>query len=91
MSRTVDRLRQVLPTGVTGLAGVACVACCLIPLLLAAGVLGGAGWVIAGQLMPGIAVALVATTAVGWWWATRHRTHVADCAGAEGCSCAPRR
>ena len=36
MSRTVDRLRQVLPTGLTGLAGVACVACCLIPALLAA-------------------------------------------------------
>jgi hypothetical protein len=91
LSRGVDRLRQVLPTGATGLAGVACVACCLIPVLLAVGVLSGAGWVIAGHLMPGIAAALVAMTALVWWWATRHRTHGMDCAGADGCSCARRR
>lgn len=35
------------PAGVkslAGLAGAACAACCIIPLLLAAGVLAGAGW-----------------------------------------------
>lgn len=91
MSRTVDRLRQVLPTGLTGLAGVACLACCLIPALLAAGVLSGAGWAVAGHLMPGVATALVAVTGLVWWWATRHRTHTTGCADGERCSCTPAR
>ena len=56
MSRTVDRLRQVLPTGLTGLAGVVCMACCLIPALLAARVLSGAGWAIAVAAVTGLSV-----------------------------------
>lgn len=52
--------RRFLPAGLSGLAGAACVACCAIPLLLAAGVLGGAGWVAAGRIMPGVALGLVA-------------------------------
>lgn len=82
-----DRLRRVLPAGVTGLAGLACLACCLIPALLAAGVIGGAGWATLGGLLPGIAVALAAAAALTWWWARRHRQHRAGCPGGS-CSCA---
>jgi hypothetical protein len=74
----------------TGLAGTACVACCAIPLLLAAGVLSGAGWAIAGQWMPGIAPSLVALAALAWWrTTTRRHPHRSGCAGSEGCSCQP--
>jgi mercuric ion transport protein len=73
----------------TGLAGTACAACCAIPLLLTAGVLGGAGWAVAGQWMPGIALALVALATLAWWRTTRHRAHRSGCAGVGNCSCQP--
>ena len=85
MIRAVPGVRRVVSAGLTGLAGTACVACCLIPLLLTAGVLSGAGWAIAGRWMPGIAVSLVALAALAWWRATR-RPHPAD--GGD-CSCPP--
>ena len=53
------------------MAGLACALCCLIPLLLAAGVLGGAGWAFLGQIMPGVALALAALTALAFWRARR--------------------
>jgi mercuric ion transport protein len=80
--------RRVLPAGLTGLAGAACVACCAIPLMLAAGALGGAGWVVLGRVMPGVAMVLAALAAVAWWWASRRR-HTRGCA-AGGCSCGER-
>ena len=54
---------RVLPAG---LAGVACAACCIVPGLIAAGLLarGGVIGAVLGWL-PGIAVALVAVAAVG--------------------------
>jgi mercuric ion transport protein len=64
---------RFLPSGLTGLAGLACAACCAIPLLLAAGVLGGAGWVVAGRWMPGMAILLVVLAAAAWWQAGRRR------------------
>lgn len=79
-------LRKLLPGGLTGLAGAACAACCAIPLLLAAGVLGGAGWAMAGQIMPGAAVVLVAMAVGAWWWATRRRRHSSGCDGST-CRC----
>ena len=57
------------------LAGTACLACCTIPLLLAAGVLTGAGWALAGQWMPGVALSLVALAALAWWRTARKPTH----------------
>jgi hypothetical protein len=57
----------------------------VIPLLLAAGVLGGAGWAAAGRVMPGVAVALAALAGGAWWWASRRR-HASKCSG-TGCSC----
>jgi mercuric ion transport protein len=61
--------------------------CCVIPLLLAAGVLGGAGWAAAGRVMPGIAVAMAAVAgSPGADW--RGGAPAADgCAGVAGCSC----
>ncbi len=81
----MSALRRLLPGSLTGLTGLACALCCLIPLLLAAGLLGGAGWAVLGQIMPGIALALAAVTGLAWWWA-RRRTHATGCAGGD-CSC----
>jgi hypothetical protein len=81
-----DRLR-ILPSGLTGLAGLACAACCVIPALLVAGVLGGAGWAAAGRVLPGVAIALTAAAAGAWWWVLRRRRHAAGCRGGSDCSC----
>ena len=86
MPRLADHARRVLPSSLTSLAGLACAACCAIPVLLAAGVLSGAGWAAAGAWMPGIAVALAGLAGAAWWWASRRR-HRAGCAGGEGCAC----
>ena len=86
VDRVADRARRVLPSGLTGLVGLACAACCAIPLLLAAGVLSGAGWAAVGAWMPGIAVALAALAGAAWWWASRRR-HRSGCVGGSGCGC----
>ncbi|MCM0674822.1 hypothetical protein NCC78_08980 [Micromonospora phytophila] len=86
MTRSAERLRRLLPTGMGSLAAAACAACCAIPLLLAAGVLGGTGWAAAGRFMPGVAVGLAALAALSWWSNARRRTHPAGCAGGA-CSC----
>jgi hypothetical protein len=80
-------LRRSLPTSLGGLAGLACALCCAIPLLLTAGVLGGAGWALLGQILPGIAVALAAATVLAWWWGRRRPAHANGCSGGD-CSCA---
>ena len=77
-------LRRVLPTGLGGLAGLACALCCAIPLLLLAGVGSGTGWAVFGQILPGVAVALVALAALAWWWAKRRPAHAAGCSAADG-------
>ncbi|WP_446210305.1 hypothetical protein [Micromonospora sp. IBSANI012] len=69
----------------TGLAGAACAACCVLPPLLAAGVLGGAGWAAANRFLPGVAVALAVLAGLSWWWASKRR-HASGCAGGN-CSC----
>lgn len=66
------------------LAGLACLACCLIPVLLTAGVLGGAAWITLGRWMPTIAVVLAAAAA-GLFWVTARRRRSTGC-GAD-CSC----
>ncbi|MBM7490998.1 mercuric ion transport protein [Micromonospora luteifusca] len=72
----------------TGLAGAACAACCVLPFLLAAGILGGAGWAAASRFMPGVAVALAVLAGLSWWWASKRR-HTTGCAGGN-CSCGQR-
>lgn len=81
-------MRRLLPQGLGGLTGLACALCCAIPLLLAFGVLGGAGWAFLGQIMPGIVLALAALTALAFWLA-RRRSAAAHATGCEGgtCSC----
>lgn len=73
--------RRILPAGLSGVAGVTCAACCVVPMLLTAGVLGGAGWVTTGRWLPAVAVVLVALAAGAWWWA--NRAHECD----DDCSC----
>ncbi|MBM0256105.1 hypothetical protein [Micromonospora sp. 4G55] len=84
MPTIADRLRRLLPSGMTGLAATACAACCVLPPLLAAG-LGGAGWAAANRFMPGVAIALAVLAGLSWWWAGR-RTRTAGCSGGN-CSC----
>ena len=84
-----DRTRRRLPTALAGLGAVACVACCALPLLLAAGALSGAGWVITGRWLPAVAGLLIASAAV-LWWTFRRRRHQQGCSGGAGCSCARR-
>ncbi|MBQ0897042.1 hypothetical protein KBX37_28825 [Micromonospora sp. U56] len=85
MPTPADRLRRLLPSGMTGLAGAACAACCVLPALLAAGLLGGAGWAAVNRFLPGVAVALAVLAGLSWWWASKRR-HTAGCAGGN-CSC----
>ncbi|WP_157745832.1 hypothetical protein [Micromonospora purpureochromogenes] len=85
MPTPADRLRRLLPSGMTGLAGAACAACCILPPLLAAGVLGGVGWAAANRFLPGVAVALAVLAGLSWWWASKRR-HTTGCVGGN-CSC----
>jgi mercuric ion transport protein len=58
---------------------------CVIPLLLAAGVLSGAGWHRV-RWLPGVAVVLAGLTGGAWWWAGRRRRR-GGCAGGTTCAC----
>jgi hypothetical protein len=81
---TGDRRYRGLPKGLTGLAGLACAACCLIPMLFAAGVIGGAGWAAIARALPAIAIAMAAGAGLMWWWVARGRS--TKCATDCGCS-----
>jgi mercuric ion transport protein len=70
---------------ITGaLAALACAACCAIPLLIAAGILTGAGAAILKQTLPAVAAGL-AVAALGMWWL--HRRRSARRAAPAGASC----
>ena len=77
--------RQLLPKGLAALAGLACVAFCAIPWLIAAGILGAAGWAGFISWLPGIAVALAALAAMIWWWTGARRKHASSTAGECAC------
>lgn len=79
--------RRLVPGGMAGLTGLACAACCAIPVLVAAGVVGGAGWAALGEVMPGIAVAMAALTGLAWWL-LRRRRQAAHGTGCQGGACA---
>ncbi|BCB75068.1 hypothetical protein GCM10022251_35650 [Phytohabitans flavus] len=71
---------------VTGaLAALACAACCTLPLLIAAGVLTGAGAAIARNALIAIA-AVLATAALGMWWLHRRRSAGSAAAARGGCA-----
>lgn len=85
MPTFTDLARRLLPSGLIGMAGAACAGCCALPLLLAAGVLSGAGWAALGRWLPGLAVVLTAAAGVAWWWARSRPRH--GCTGGAGCAC----
>jgi mercuric ion transport protein len=63
-----------------GLAALACALCCAIPLLIAAGILTGAGAAVLEQTLLMVAAGLT-VLALGMWWLHRRR------AAAAGASC----
>ena len=69
-----------------GLAVLACAACCAIPLLIAAGVLTGAGAAILEQTLLAVAAGL-AVLALGMWWLHRRRSARRAAAAGTGCGC----
>jgi hypothetical protein len=44
----------------------ACLACCAVPALLAAGILTGAGWAVAGRWLPAVAVGRLVAALARW-------------------------
>ncbi|MFF5109179.1 hypothetical protein [Streptosporangium sp. NPDC000509] len=83
------RRKRLFPAGLTGLAAVACAACCALPLLLAAGVIGGTGAVALTGVMPTVALILAGVAASAWGlvWFLRGRKQAGGCAGGTGCGC----
>jgi peptidoglycan/LPS O-acetylase OafA/YrhL len=72
---------------VTGsLAALACAACCALPVLIAAGVLTGAGAAILEKTLLAVAAGL-AVSALGMWWLHRRRSAQRAVAAGTGCGC----
>jgi high-affinity Fe2+/Pb2+ permease len=76
-----------------GLAALACAVCCALPVLIAAGVLTGAGAALLEKTLLAVAASL-AVLAMGMWWLHRRRSAQraaaadADCGcGSRGCGC----
>jgi len=69
-----------------GLAALACAACCALPLLIAAGVLSGAGAAILEKTLLAVAAGLAAL-ALGMWWLHRRRAAQRAAAAGAGCGC----
>ncbi|MCD0449061.1 hypothetical protein LO762_07645 [Actinocorallia sp. API 0066] len=81
--------------GLGVLAVLACVACCALPVLIAAGVVSGAGAAVLVERMPLVAALLGAAAVAVFALAARRRRHATGCGCAgtrqeEGtaCSCA---
>lgn len=70
---------SAISRALAGIAGLACLACCLIPVLLTAGVIGGATWITLGRWMPTIALVLAAAGAGLFWVTARRQRRTAGC------------
>jgi mercuric ion transport protein len=68
------------------LAALACLACCALPLLIAAGVLTGAGAALAQNVLLGVSGLLVAAAGGMWWLHRRRSARKAAAAAAPGCA-----
>jgi hypothetical protein len=68
-----------------GLAALACAACCALPVLIAAGVLTGAGAAILEKTL--LAAAGLAALALGMWWLHHRGTARRAAASGAGCGC----
>ncbi|MFJ8661882.1 hypothetical protein [Streptomyces sp. NPDC093795] len=75
----VDPRARRAPKTLAGMAGLACVACCVLPALIAAGVVGTGASAVVGWL-PALAVALAVLASVTWWFGQRRRS--CSCKGA---------
>jgi hypothetical protein len=71
-----------------GLAAFACAACCAIPLLVAAGVLTGAGAAVLEQTLLAGAAGLVVLALGMWWLHRRRRARTATATAPTGHGCA---
>ena len=71
-----------------GLAALACVACCALPILIAAGLLTGAGAGLAQNLLIASAGVLFAAAAF-MWWLHRRRAAAAQSSGCADGALAP--
>lgn len=99
MQTVRDRLRTAAPSGLAVLGIGGCVVCCALPLLLAAGVVTGAGAAFLADWLPGAAAVLIVAAGVAWWWTSR-RSPCTSCgtdaptgsdrAAAASCSCSAR-
>jgi hypothetical protein len=69
-----------------GLAALACAACCALPVLIAAGVLTGAGAAVLEKTLLAVAAGL-GTAALGMWWLHRRRSARRAAAAGAGCGC----
>jgi mercuric ion transport protein len=69
-----------------GLAALACAACCALPVLIAAGVLTGAGAALTENILLAISGILMAVAAGMWWLHRRRSARKAAAVGAGGCA-----
>lgn len=69
-----------------GLAALACAACCALPVLIAAGVLTGAGAAILEKTLLAVAAGFAAL-ALGMWSLHRRRSAQRAAAAAAACGC----
>ena len=81
----VDKAPPTHSKVAAGLAAVACVACCALPFLIAAGVLTGAGAVVAQNVLLAVSGLLLAAAGM-MWWLRRRRSVRRAAAGAGGCA-----
>ncbi|MEV4703285.1 hypothetical protein [Actinoplanes sp. NPDC049316] len=73
-----------------GLAVLACAACCALPLLIAAGVVTGAGAALLRQTLLAVAAGLAVAALTMWWLHGRRRDTCrapAGGCGGTGCAC----
>jgi hypothetical protein len=68
-----------------GLAALACAACCALPLLIAAGLLTGAGAALLEKTLLAVAAGLAALVLGMWWLHLRRSAQRAAASGGCGC------
>jgi mercuric ion transport protein len=87
-SPAADRAHRHTPKALAWLAGLACIGCCLLPVLIAAGLLGSTATAAKG--LPALAVVLATAAAASWWWPRRRAARCTCSAGgtsAASCTC----